>query len=84
MQGVSSYRIDQLVGDVTGVIRHVAGPQQKVALCTHDFGGMVGWHVAALHPELVERLVVMACPHPACFKMDWEQVGLGTCLADRL
>jgi pimeloyl-ACP methyl ester carboxylesterase len=31
----------------------------------HDWGGGLAWHVAATMPNVVERLVVMNCPHPA-------------------
>lgn len=27
----------------------------------------MAWHFAAVHPALVERLVVLCCPHPAAF-----------------
>ena len=33
----------------------------------HDWGGAVAWSLAALHPELLERLVIVNSPHPATF-----------------
>jgi pimeloyl-ACP methyl ester carboxylesterase len=47
-------------------------------LVAHDWGGMVAWHTAALYPEVVERLIVMALPHPTAWQdnMDLDQVRL--------
>ncbi len=65
MQDVTSYRMEALVRDVAGVIRAVAPPASgRVALGGHDWGGYVAWHVAHVHPGLVDRLVVMCAPHP--------------------
>ena len=32
-----------------------------------DWGGAIVWKVAAWYPEVVEKLVVMAGPHPKLF-----------------
>jgi len=31
----------------------------------HDWGGAVGWTFAALHPEMLIKLVAINKPHPA-------------------
>ncbi len=36
-------------------------------LVGHDWGGVVAWVVAALHPELLDRLVIINAPHPTIF-----------------
>jgi pimeloyl-ACP methyl ester carboxylesterase len=36
-------------------------------LVAHDWGGAVAWSVAALHPGLLQRLVIINSPHPATF-----------------
>ena len=30
--------------------------------------GIVAWNFTSVHPEMVDRLIVMNCPHPAAFK----------------
>ena len=76
VQDVASYRMECLVEDVVGVIRAIAPPDSgSVALCGHDWGGIIAWHAAHLRPELIDRLAVLCAPHPACFgrNMDWDQ-----------
>lgn len=40
----------------------------KAILVAHDWGGAIAWAVAQKHPELVEKFVVMNCPHSRIFK----------------
>ena len=61
--GVKAYRKEQLCGDVDGLIRALG--HDRAVVVGHDWGGVVAWHTAELHPERVSRLVVMNCPHPA-------------------
>lgn len=44
-----------------------AGRAKCDVLLTHDWGGAIGWALCNRHPHLVERLVVMNCPHPSAF-----------------
>jgi pimeloyl-ACP methyl ester carboxylesterase len=62
----AAYRIEELVADVAGLIRDTGSA--KAAVVGHDWGGAVAWGVALRHPELVERLAVLNCPHPAAFR----------------
>jgi pimeloyl-ACP methyl ester carboxylesterase len=66
--GVRNYRMEALVQDVVDLV-HALG-QQRCILVGHDWGGMVAWFTAMTHPELVERLVVMNCPHPVPFRRE--------------
>jgi pimeloyl-ACP methyl ester carboxylesterase len=61
--GVASYRMEHLVGDVAGLIRHAGAG--RASLVGHDWGGSIAWAAAIRHPELVERLVILNAAHPA-------------------
>jgi pimeloyl-ACP methyl ester carboxylesterase len=61
---VSDYAIAHLVNDVVSLTDHLGG---RCALVGHDWGGLLAWTVAALHPDRVSRLVVFNAPHPCRF-----------------
>lgn len=63
---VADYRVRTLVDDVAGVLR-ATGPG-PVFLVGHDWGGVIAWRLAALHPELIERLAILNAPHPAAYQ----------------
>jgi pimeloyl-ACP methyl ester carboxylesterase len=56
---VRDYRARELVADVADLIRQCDG---RCHLVGHDWGGAIAWLVAARHPELVEKLVVLNAP----------------------
>jgi pimeloyl-ACP methyl ester carboxylesterase len=60
--GVFDYTMDKLRGDVLGLLDalHI----DKVFLVGHDWGGIIGWQIAALAPERVHRYVAMSTGHP--------------------
>ncbi len=64
-RGVRNYDINFLVDDIAGLIRHLG--YEKAIVIGHDWGGGVAWSVAMKHPEMVEKLVILNCPHPAVF-----------------
>ena len=61
--GVANYDMSLLVQDLREFIEQVAGG--PCAVVAHDWGGVCAWHVAAQHPDLVRRLVILNSPHPA-------------------
>src|SRR5208283_4097183 len=61
-EGVESYGIGKLVGDLLAVVKHF-GPG-KAVIVGHDWGGLVAWTFAMAHPELTDRLIVLNLPHP--------------------
>ena len=69
-EGVASYRMEALVGDVVALARHLGA--EHVTLVGHDWGGSVAWAAAMAHPALVERLVVINAPHPAALARELE------------
>jgi pimeloyl-ACP methyl ester carboxylesterase len=62
-EGVESYGVGRLVGDVLAVVKQF-GPG-KAVIVGHDWGGMVAWSFAMTHPELTDRLIVLNLPHPS-------------------
>jgi len=63
---VDEYRIDRLTADIAALINHVS-ERGKVVLVGHDWGGVVAWFTAMAYPELLDRLVILNCPHPLGF-----------------
>jgi pimeloyl-ACP methyl ester carboxylesterase len=51
-----------LAADVVGLIRALG--ERRATLVGAGAGGLIGWAAAALHPKLVERLVVVGAAHP--------------------
>ena len=62
---VSDYQIEALVQDIVDLINQLGGP---VVLVGHDWGGGLAWAVASLHPELIDKLVIMNAPHLNVFR----------------
>src|SRR5450755_4099022 len=59
---VSAYKASRLALDVKEIVTGLG--RENAMVVSHDWGGVCGWLVAALHPEVVERLVVINGPHP--------------------
>jgi epoxide hydrolase 4 len=62
---VSAYRLQYLVEDVLALADHYKAEQ--FYLVGHDWGAMVAWTTALLHPERVAKLAVLQVPHPRLF-----------------
>jgi pimeloyl-ACP methyl ester carboxylesterase len=66
---VAAYRARHLVADIASLVEQT-GPGPLHALIAHDWGGALAWNVAALRPELLQRLVIINAPHPALFQRE--------------
>lgn len=55
-----------LAGDIAGLIRALG--ERSAAVVGHDWGGLLAWTVAALHPRLVRRIAPLAAPHPLALR----------------
>jgi epoxide hydrolase 4 len=64
-RGIHNYRLEALAADVVELVR--AFEHEKAIVVGHDCGGVVAWHLAMHHPEIVEKLIVMNGPHPATY-----------------
>ena len=73
---IKSYRLDELVKDVVGLIKGLE--YEKVNLVGHDWGGMVAWMLAYKHPDCLQRMSILNTPHPIVIRRflqrDFEQM----------
>lgn len=65
-KGVGSYRVDELVKDIVGLIE--ALEYEKVNLVGHDWGAVVAWTLAYKHPERLHKLGILNVPHPVVMR----------------
>jgi pimeloyl-ACP methyl ester carboxylesterase len=61
--GRSAYRLRELTADVLALLDEAGLGSAHVV--GHDWGGIVGWALAAWHPERVRTLTAVSVPHPA-------------------
>ena len=62
---VAAYKPALLVADLCAVINALGAPVH--AVIAHDWGGAVAWSLAAQHPELLRKFVVLNSPHAITF-----------------
>jgi pimeloyl-ACP methyl ester carboxylesterase len=63
---VEDYKVDLLVDDVLGLVRHFG--EREAAIVGHDWGAGVAWAVAQRYPEYVWKLVAMQVPPMAAWR----------------
>jgi pimeloyl-ACP methyl ester carboxylesterase len=56
------YDLPTLSADVAALVRALG--EKDAVVVGHDWGGLLGWTTAALHPRMVRRLVVLSMAHP--------------------
>jgi pimeloyl-ACP methyl ester carboxylesterase len=56
------YDAPTLAADVAGLVRALG--ERDAVVVGHDWGGYLGFVAAALHPDVVRRLVVLSIAHP--------------------
>ncbi|HJR06567.1 MAG TPA: alpha/beta hydrolase [Pyrinomonadaceae bacterium] len=57
---VEDYRMEKLVGDVLGLIKHFGA--DDAAIVGHDWGAAIAWAIGARHPERVRKLAALQVP----------------------
>ncbi|MDQ3977930.1 MAG: alpha/beta hydrolase [Actinomycetota bacterium] len=62
---VEAYHVDQLVADALAIADHLGWA--RFHLIGHDWGAVVGWTIAARHPERLRTLTVLSVPHPLAY-----------------
>jgi epoxide hydrolase 4 len=67
---ISAYRTETLVEDVASLIR--ASGAREILVVAHDWGAALAWQLAMWQPQLIDRLVVMNLPHPACLRREFK------------
>lgn len=70
---VSRYAIEELVSDVLAVADSLG--IERFDLVGHDWGGMVAWAVAGMHPERLRTVTVLSTPHPLAFGVALSEEG---------
>ncbi|MEO1094341.1 MAG: alpha/beta hydrolase [Cyanobacteria bacterium J06638_28] len=63
--GTEAYGMSELVQDIHGVITGLG--YDTCVLVGHDWGGAIAWSYAYAHPERLDQLVILNCPHPQRF-----------------
>jgi pimeloyl-ACP methyl ester carboxylesterase len=61
-QQVKAYRMTTIARDVVAILDELG--IERAHVVGHDFGANLAWVVAGLHPDRVDRLVVMSVGHP--------------------
>lgn len=62
---VRDYRARHLVEDLLLFADHMGW--NRFTLVAHDWGGAVAWSFAAMHPERLDKLIVINAPHALTF-----------------
>lgn len=64
-EDVPAYRIEALADDALHVLDALG--VERAAVVGHDWGAILGWRLAALHPERVSRLAAVSVGHPRAY-----------------
>lgn len=75
-KGIAAYRTSVVADDIVALIH--AFDAERAHVVGHDWGGGVAWTLAIEHPETIDRLAVLNCPHPAvmrrALRSNWGQI----------
>lgn len=63
---VGAYAMGALVGDALGLLDALG--IERAHVLGHDWGAVVGWHLAGRHPDRVDTLTAVSVPHPAAHR----------------
>jgi len=60
------YTLPNLITFIAKFIE-VMSPEKQVYLVAHDWGGAIAWPLAAFHPKLISKLIIINAAHPSTF-----------------
>ncbi|KAK5664226.1 hypothetical protein OQA88_442 [Cercophora sp. LCS_1] len=60
---VEEYSMKKIAGDIRDLAAHVVGPEEKIILGGHDWGGAVVWKTAMWYPEIVHAVISVCTPY---------------------
>ena len=63
---IEKYQPHQIVEDIRALVEEHFN-RKKCILVGHDWGGVIAYPFANLHPNLVEKLIIINAPHPNIF-----------------
>ncbi|XP_055497375.1 epoxide hydrolase 4 [Leucoraja erinacea] len=63
--GRENYQLDCLITDIKEIVDSLG--YKKCVLIGHDWGGLIAWCFAIYYPEMLNRVIILNCPHPAVF-----------------
>ncbi|WP_029040404.1 alpha/beta fold hydrolase [Cucumibacter marinus] len=66
---VTDYDIAHLTGDLAALLDHFG--YEKAVFVGHDWGAMVVWGMALLHPDRVEKIINLALPYQERGDIPW-------------
>lgn len=66
---VAAYDIEHLTGDLVALLDHYG--YDDATFIGHDWGAMVVWSLAQLHPERVDKLVALSLPYLPRGEVPW-------------
>ncbi|MGV9312765.1 alpha/beta fold hydrolase [Streptomyces sp. NPDC003691] len=67
--GVTDYDIAHLTGDLVALLDHYG--YEDATFVGHDWGAMVVWSLALLHPDRVDKVVNLSLPYMARGEKPW-------------
>jgi len=65
-EDIEQYQPHHIVEDIRALVEEHFG-RKKFILVGHDWGGVIAFPFANMHPDLVEKLIIINAPHPNVF-----------------
>jgi pimeloyl-ACP methyl ester carboxylesterase len=62
---IKDYQVKNMVDDLIGLAKGLG--YDKFNLIGHDWGGIVCWWLAIVHPDVLEKFIIINSPHPIVF-----------------